>query len=328
MIYTDKYQREAIPATANIMLLVALLGASLTAGQSMYVLFQGGIYCLNEGCEIVERLTRVPPLYFNLAGLLYFSAIVFSLWQGRDGGKFWMRALRFLLLAGCAAEGVLISFQLFVSKAYCIYCLIIFSIIVLLNLLAGLREFFSGCALFATVLAVFSSLQFVGREDFSLLEGSSAMLGKENQMPGHFLFFSSTCRHCEEVISHLKPETTCSIRFNPIDSPTNFSLPGVRRFAKYQPEVNRAFLKHLDINEIPVMVVREEKKTTVMQGKQQIIDYLQEKCLPGKSQLDSSSTNSSQSSVSPPMFSTSPNNQDESCSVNKDCPPATSSSPK
>lgn len=324
MIYSDKYQREPVPATLQIIFLIALCGVILTGGQIIHILLQGGIFCLNEGCEIVEKLTKIPPLYINLAGLLYFSVLSLCLWFGRDGRGKWLKIFKLLLLGGFCAEGVLFSFQLFVSHAYCLYCLLVFASIVLLNLMTGTRVFLTGLVGFLSVVAIFSSLQFTSiRGEISLDEGSMARLGREEGQIRNYLFFSSTCRHCEEVIASLQEKPTSSVRFNPIDVPKTFNVQGAESFPKYQSDVNRSFLKHLDINEIPVLVVREPRKTMILQGKQQIIEYLH-----GTSSEQTASTETSPSAVSetssnlPGKFQLPGQaNASESCSVDKDCDP-------
>ena len=88
---------------------LALAAALLTAAQSAFILLRGDAFCLNEGCRVVEDLTRVPPLAVNLAGLVFFLTLFVGL---RASGSLWRRLPRFvapLLLAGLAVEGVFIG---------------------------------------------------------------------------------------------------------------------------------------------------------------------------------------------------------------------------
>ena len=55
---------------------IALLAGLLTAAQSGFILLRGDSFCLNDGCRVVEELTRVPPLVVNLAGLLFFLTVL------------------------------------------------------------------------------------------------------------------------------------------------------------------------------------------------------------------------------------------------------------
>ncbi len=59
----------------TVSIALALLGALGAAIQSGMLLARGQAICFNEGCRIVEGLTRVSPLYINLAGLGFFLAV-------------------------------------------------------------------------------------------------------------------------------------------------------------------------------------------------------------------------------------------------------------
>lgn len=53
--------------------------------QVIYISLSGEAACLNQGCEIVESLTTIPPLYFNLIGFL-FSGTLLALFPGPQKG--------------------------------------------------------------------------------------------------------------------------------------------------------------------------------------------------------------------------------------------------
>jgi len=127
---------------------VALLGALGAAVQSLMLLVQGKAICLNEGCRVVEGLTRVSPLYVNLAGLGFFVAVAVLAWRA-PGPTTGRRLLGAMLLAGIGAEGVLFGYQTFVAKAFCSWCLAVFALVVVLNLLAGPRQALRAAAVLA-----------------------------------------------------------------------------------------------------------------------------------------------------------------------------------
>ena len=319
MAYTAKNQREAIPPAINILLLVSLAGMALTAAQIVYSSIHGEILCLNEGCQIVERLTRVPPVLFNLAGALYFTGIFWFLWRGRDGQRRWLNLARLLLLAGMAAEGVLVAFQHYISEAFCSYCLVIFGCILLLNILAGARQLLLASTAFAAVLLAFSSLQFKAVGDgATLAAGSMAEIGRKGTSAQLYLFFSSSCPHCEEVIATLDAGMTCNIRFNPVEKVGALRLPGVLALPSYQTEVNGAFLKSLAIEEIPVLLAESGREMTILRGKQRILAYIAENCR--KATVPDATSGTSPARPSADLKYGQPATQDESCSVNNDCP--------
>ena len=132
-----------------------------------------------------------------------------------------------------------------------------------------------------------------------------------------YLFFSSTCAHCEKVIEALREKNNCTIRFNPIERIENFSFPGAEKFARYKPEINLNFMNSLSIEEIPVLVVVKPQNIFVLRGEQRIFEYLDENCRK-TTVIDYSGT----SSAKPTEFSILPEagtKEDDTCSVTDDC---------
>ena len=135
----------------NVSLFLPLLASLLTAIQALLILLRGNGMCLNEGCRIVDSLTNVPPLAFNAMGFLFFQAVFWGLLLERKNPGWPLKAVKVLVLAGMASEGVLVSFQIFITEAFCSYCLIIFAFILLLNISLGFRQIASGAVIFAVV---------------------------------------------------------------------------------------------------------------------------------------------------------------------------------
>ena len=123
--------------------IVAFLASVLTGVQAFLIIAGRDGICLNEGCEVVDSIPKLPPLYFNIAGFVFFLVLSWCFLKGRRGSKYWHQFAKILLLAGCAAEGVLFFYQYSIVSVFCSYCLIILSIILLLNILSGLRQLFT-----------------------------------------------------------------------------------------------------------------------------------------------------------------------------------------
>ncbi|KJS00452.1 MAG: hypothetical protein VR65_13270 [Desulfobulbaceae bacterium BRH_c16a] len=300
--------------------LISFLASILTAVQAFLLYTKGQGVCFNDGCEIVDSLTAVSPLFFNIAGFLYFQTLFWLLLWGRSGSEYWHKLARLLLLAGLVAEAVLIFFQYRIAMVFCSYCLIIFSFILLLNMLCGLRQMLRGAVLFSAVLVACFSLRFgPGAEKPPSLEsGSVAMLAGEQDGVDRYLFFSSTCSHCENILESLKEQNVCSFRFNPVDRFDAFQFSGAEFSASYDPTVNSSFLKVLSVTGVPALVAREKEKTLVLQGKQQIMKYLDENCRPEMKEVDYSGT----STVSPPAYMSPQGLQpaeDDACPVDLEC---------
>lgn len=306
----------------NLQMLLALGGGLLAAAQALLIVLQGNILCLNDGCEIVEKLTTVPPIAFNVAGSLFFMSVFLALWQGARGVKEWLNLARVLLLAGMATEGVLIGFQYFIAQVFCSYCLTIFALILVLNLLMGWRQLLCGLAVTASVLLAFASLQFVPYSQagqFELDSGIYGRLEKAESNTSRYLFFSSTCPHCEDVIATIDDDFVCSLNFNPVDQLQEAPLESMTRTPDYSPEVNRKYLKNMELSEIPVLVVKSPDETRILKGKQAIAAYFDKNCRVEKKPAETTAVFSGvigQSSVLPFLA---PVAGEETCAVDVDC---------
>lgn len=301
-------------------LVLSLMASLLTAVQVLLLVLRGDGLCLNEGCKIVDSLTTVPPLVFNLMGLLYFQTVFWGLLLDRKYPGWPLKTVKMLLLAGMAAEGVLVSFQLFVTEAFCSYCLVVFAFILLLNLFFGRKQLASGTAIFAVVLLAFSSLQFKtaeSAESMSLDRGTFGLRPAGRSGPQIYLFFSSTCQHCENIIETLKTRTSCTVRFQPIDEIRSLDFPGLEPAPAYSAAANRSFLKSLGIEEIPVLAAKDAGGIRILKGEQPIRDYLDQNCVaePAAAGGATSGFSSGGSGFLPKSV------QDDACSVSQDCDP-------
>lgn len=300
--------------------ILALVGCALTGLQTFLILYRGDGLCLNEGCEIVDSLTLLPPLYFNIVGFLFFLFISFGISQIRKGSELWQRFTSLLLLAAVAAEAVLVCFQYFITDIFCSYCLIIFSLIVLINLFMGLRQTFRSVVIFAAVCMAFSSLNFnvESQSTFSLDDGTLASFKADSSDRQLYLFFSSTCTHCESVIEVMREEISCDVNFNPVDQVASFTFPNIDVSPSFEPRVNVSYLKHLGISEVPAMTSIQQQSTTVLKGEKAIVEYLQQHCLPGKSETIAEPQYNQSSSYSFPLP------EADGCAVAEDCEEQTS----
>jgi len=304
--------------------ILAFLASVITAVQAFFIYVKGQTICFNNGCAIVDSLTTISPLYFNIAGFVFFQILFWCLLWGRDGSEHWHKFARLLLSAGLSTEAVLIFFQYSIAGVFCSYCMVIFSVIVLLNVLSGFRQIFRGIVLFSAVMAGCLVVQFRadGGAGASLDAGSVAVVAGEKNEAKLYLFFSSTCTHCENVIESLRGDNSCTIHFNPIERIQTFAFPEAERFVEYNPGINLNFMNSLAIKEIPVLVSIEQQRTLVLKGERQIIDYLKDTCRKSK-EVDYGGS----SSVPPISYQNIPgldNQQDDACPVTGECDPEVS----
>jgi hypothetical protein len=299
---------------------ISLLGALGAAIQAALLLGSGKALCFNEGCRVLEGLTRVPPLYINLAGLGFFLAAAALCWRAAES-RVARRLLGLLLLAGIAAEGVLFAYQTFVAKAFCSWCLAVFAAVVLLNLCAGMRHALGAAAVFASSLAAFSVLSFGviqpaagGRALDGGTWGVRRCAAPAKQL---YLVFSSTCPHCAEVLRTLDSCNSCNFNFNPIDQIAGLDLPGVERSASYDPGVNRGLLALLGIEEVPVLLAPGPEGMSVIRGEKRILAYIRAECFRAAPVLNVDPSRLLKGG-SLELFR---DEKDDGCNVTVECPP-------
>lgn len=263
---------------------IALTGAILVGAQVIALLVGGKIICLNDGCRVVESLTTVTPLIFNILGFGWFAVTAFVL---RRASRRIQRSAdwpRLLLLAGMAFESVLLGYQTYVARSFCAYCLLVFLLVFALNILAGRRQVITAVAILGAVLFTLSLLRFgwiprpVPPGSRVLDAGTFAVRRCSDPTKQLYLIFSSTCPHCREVIEALQSCNSCNFHFNPIDRLGAFELPDIERSAAYAPEVNRMLLSFLGIREVPVLLAVVPEGITVIKGEQAIVGFIKEEC--------------------------------------------------
>ncbi len=293
-----------------------MVGSIITLVQAILIAYDQEAICFNNGCAVVDNLTTIDPIFINLGGFFFFQIVFWGIWFARRKHER-LRYVKVFLLAGIAVEGVLVSFQFFIAQIFCSYCLLILGIIVLLNFLTGLRHFISSAIIFVAVLAGFASLQFAGTNNQSISNidvGTFATL-QGSEVEKRYLFFSSTCKYCEEVILSLKDGNECGIRFNPIDEILDFALTNADLRGLYEPAVNRTIMQSLGLEQVPALLILRDSGFEIINGSGAIERYLDEKCRVVSPQILTGETSSSLGN--PGYEAIIP--QDESCKVAEDC---------
>ncbi|MEW6291226.1 MAG: hypothetical protein AB1545_15390 [Thermodesulfobacteriota bacterium] len=305
----------------KIMQWSALLACVFIALQMAMIIFSGKALCLNDGCGIAEKLTTVAPVYLNLAGFVYFLVVFITCrwFLTRPLPAFdW---LRLLLLIGLVVEGVLLSYQLFVIHTLCSYCLIIFSFIVLLNILYGWQQLLIGMPLFLAVLAAFTILNFgpalLTLQNQTLASGTIAVRKCAQPSKQLYFFFSSDCPHCQNVLKALENCNSCEFHFNPIDKIKSMAMPELEYTPGFNPALNRLILSLVKIETIPVLLVQNPDGLTFIKGEESIIRFISQACFREEAQpsMDSSLYNA-------PEKMSIPVEEQGECDIQLDCPDA------
>jgi len=306
---------------ARIIQWTALLGCGFIATQIATILLRGEAFCLNEGCKIIENLTTIPPLYINLAGFLYFLAVFVAGCWSQDRPQPHFDWLRLLLLVGLAVEGVLGSYQLFVVQTICSYCMIVLGLVLLLNIICGHRQLMIGLPIFLAVLITSSFLNFgssqimIQAQNFN--QGTFAVKGADITKGQLYLFFSSDCPHCRNVLTAIEEAKNCEINFNPIDRIDSLDVSGLNYSSDYNPSLNRLLLSLLDIKTIPVLLSKTVTGLTFIKGEAAIVEYLKNTCV--EPEIDPLGGMSSDES---PLIGTSPveTAPEGECEIEEACP--------
>ena len=261
---------------------ISLITSLVIGIQMIMITYRGNAICLDEGCKIVERLTTISPLYFNMMGLFYFLLLLFLLHRSGSYHTEGLNWTELVLLSGMAVEGVLLSYQMMVAQVLCIYCLFIFMVVLLLNVLAGKTQSVKAISIFIAVNLISLTLSFgpsvVLSQGQSLSAGTYATSRCSNPSKELFLIFSEDCPHCQKVIEALESCNSCDFHFNPVGKINHLDLEGFKKSERFSPEINRVILSLLGIETVPVLLVKNPDGYSFIHGENQIIRYIEKAC--------------------------------------------------
>ncbi|MBM9519460.1 hypothetical protein JWG39_06455 [Desulforhopalus vacuolatus] len=262
---------------------LSFLAAVASGIQVWLIITKGEGFCLNDGCDVVERLTTIPSLYFYGLGAFFFALICLCSAVARFAeSEIADKCVGYMLTAGMAAEGVLIFFQYSVAHAFCGSCLMVFAFIVLLTLFSGMDQIMRGLIAFCAVLIAAFALQFdAGGTGKSFTFGTMATYTEEGNEKTITLLFSETCPHCEKVLDYLQEESSCNVRFNPIEKRTKpFIFAGALKKSSYDPTANIGFMRSIGVGSIPLLIAPggREMKYEILNGTNQILPWLERNC--------------------------------------------------
>jgi hypothetical protein len=220
--------------------------ATLLVLTEIVMQFFGASICPTEGCKVVAEHVRYGDLSILLIGFATFSLL--ALFSGL--GLFANRAVNprygnAVLIVALACEGYFTGYQAFAVHTPCLFCLVIFGIIVLLGclrLVAGEWDLIAG---FAACAAVFGMLYLVPPA------GGSVDLPKGERL---VLFYSKDCKHCAEIKKELEENRTAVTHL------------AVAEYAE--------FLKNMGIEHVPTLMVNDPYQKIFLTGKDAIRRYL------------------------------------------------------
>jgi hypothetical protein len=156
------------------------------------------------------------------------------------------RLINFLVVVSLACEGFFMGYLAFRIETVCIFCVIVFSLLVtlgVLRLLARHHEVFAG---FAALVAIFSLLYLV------LPVGVTMKLPENERL---ILFYSKDCKYCAEIKAELDAKKITVVQLDA---------------GKYA-----GLLNSLNIDGVPTLLVNEQSQKLIFVGRDSIKRYLQ-----------------------------------------------------
>lgn len=213
-------------------------------GIETYLKLQHTSLCGEVGCKLAGELLNFNPIYLNYFGLIGLLLLIFLGYRSLKNSTF--ETLFFMLLyAGIAFEATILSYQIIANPQLCLFCLSVFGSLLMIALLSHVKYF-------AIVLTSIIFI-FLGLKTLTIPKNRSFVT-----TPGLYLIQSDTCSHCKKVKKYFEEH---QITYTAIPS----------------KEINaRGFLKFLDMNTIPVLIIKKSDMFTMLKGDKKIIDYFEQ----------------------------------------------------
>jgi len=214
-------------------------------GVETYLKLQHSSLCGEVGCKLAGELLQFNPLYLNYLGLAATFLLIFFGYRSLKNTFF--ETLFFMTLyAAIAFEATLFAYQFIANPELCIFCLSVFSSLLLIALFSHIRNFAIVIASAFAILLALSSLAITKNKAFV-------------SAPGLYLIQSETCSHCKKVKAYFAEH---DIHYTPVSV----------------KEANaRSFLKFVDISTIPVLIMKESSSISLITGDKKIISHFETK---------------------------------------------------
>lgn len=217
--------------------------------------------CVATGCKLAGELLRFDPLYLNYLGL---ASVFFLMVLGYFSSKSQIleRIFFMVLYSAIAFEATILGYQFLVNPEPCVFCLGIFSSLVLIALLSHPKNF---TFIASIVLSIFLGLNTLA------INKNHSFINKE----GTYLIESKTCPHCKTVKTYFAEH---HIEYTPIS---------------VEEASARNFLKFAGVTTIPVLVTKDALGISLLVGDAKIIHHFEQKPPTSGQKLPQNSNSSS-----------------------------------
>ena len=208
-----------------------------------YMKLQHTSLCDAVGCKLAGELLKFDSLYLNYFGMAGVFTLMILGFLSRK--RAWAEYLFFTLLYGAVAfEATILSYQFLVNPEPCVFCMGIFSSLLGIALLTQAKRFLMIVAMVSAIVIALNTLTLIKNKSYVMANGT-------------YLIQSKTCPHCKKVKTYFAEH---QIAYNSISS---------------QDSNARAFLKFIDINSIPVLIIKKGADTRIIHGDHAIIQFYQ-----------------------------------------------------
>jgi arsenate reductase-like glutaredoxin family protein len=219
-----------------------------------YMKLQNTSLCGEVGCKLAGELLRFNPLYLNYLGMgAVFTLLVLGYFSLKS--KILERLFFIVLYSAIAFETTIIGYQFIANPEPCVFCLGIYSSLLLIAALSHFKRF-------AAVLAVTLSI-FFGLNTLAISKNKAYTVND-----GLYLIQSASCGHCKKVKKYFKEN---DINYTPI------SVNEVSA---------RSFLKFVNISSIPVAVIKNSTGIRLINGDKDIIAHFDKQQLPQEKSIE------------------------------------------
>ncbi len=206
-----------------------------------YLKIQKSSICTTTGCELAAELLKFDSLYLNYFGAAGAIAISFLGFLSLKRKEF-ETVFYSVLYAAIAFESIMIGYQIFANPEPCSFCMGVYGLLLLIALLSNWKYLLYAMP---AIIALFISLA-------SMAIPQNKILFAED---GTYLIYSDNCPHCTNVKKFFAEKNIAH------------TLVSVRDTTVI------AFIKRLNITQIPVLVVKKGDINSVIKGDKSIIEY-------------------------------------------------------
>lgn len=210
-----------------------------------FLKMQKSTLCSARGCALAGELLRFDAMLLYFIGLFgAFLLVTFGFLSLKK--RIFEILFEATLIGALAFEATLFGYQLIANDTPCLFCLGVFSALVLIALLHFGKQSYIPIV---TVGAIFVALNTLA------IAPNKTLFEKD----GNYLLYMPKCPHCIELKEYLEQQ---KIEHTPIKA----SKPHAR-----------FFLKSLNISTVPVWVEKKGATTTAIVGTENAKNYLEEK---------------------------------------------------